>query len=729
MEHIQMVLFEAASALADPEDRRALLDRACHDDPGLRRLLEEMLEAREASDEFLDFQPGGTREAGPGVKDPVEEGTIQAKIGRYQLVERIGAGGCGAVYLAEQLEPIRRKVALKIIRLGMDTESVVARFEMERQALASMDHPSIARVLDGGGTASGRPYFVMELVDGERITDFCDANRLGVKARLRVFLDVCEAIHHAHQKGLIHRDIKPSNVLVRMENGRPFAKVIDFGIAKATTGGLMNDETLTLAEQFMGTPAYMSPEQALGRTDLDTRSDIYSLGALLYELLTGRPPFDPARLRSVGMDEVRKILGCEEPPKPSALFESAEEKRLGDVARARGCDPTRLMSQVKGDLDWIVMKALAKDRSLRYETANGLFLDVERHLANETVSAGPPGRGYRLRKLVQRNRGTFVAAGLIFLALAAGFGTSTWLLLREKQARTEQERLRSAAELARSNERMLRELAETRGVISQAAVKLSYDDAEGAASMLEAVPLDQIPPSLEAADTYRAVGEWYVRSGDWEGAARAFTGLTESLISVDPTDSDNVSRNLLNTAAALCMVEDDEAYERFRRLAISRFGETNQPVVAEQIVKSTLIRPAGEEVMAVARNLELVILKSHERIDGPTATNNELRGWGYVALALLHYRSGEYERALQWCERGMASVDESTALSLTARIIKAMSEDRLGHTGDAKEQIEIAAPVVRRRLAKPLDGNSGGYWFDWVNAGVLLREAESTIGR
>jgi eukaryotic-like serine/threonine-protein kinase len=726
---VDMILFEAAAALSDPEERRILLDRACQNDPALRKLLDEMLAMREAADGFFAFQPGdAARETGE-VRDLAENETMHTRIGRYQLIERIGAGGCGAVYLAEQLEPIRRKVALKIIRLGMDTENVIARFEMERQALASMNHPAIARVLDGGATRSGRPYFVMELVDGEKITNFCDSHQLDVKDRLKLFLDVCQAIHHAHQKGMIHRDIKPSNVLVRMENGRAFPKVIDFGIAKATNGGAMNDETFTLAEQFLGTPAYMSPEQALGRTDLDTRADIYSLGALLYELLTGRPPFDPGRLKSAGLDGVRRILDSEDPPKPSALLASKADAELREVARRRSSEPARLLGQVKGDLDWIVVKAIAKDRGRRYETANAMFLDVTRHLESEPVSAGPPGRRYRLRKLVQRNRATFAAGGMVFLALAAGFGTSTWLFLREKEARTEQERLRMEADLARANEQMLRERAESRGVIAQAAVKLSYNDTEGAVTLLATVPLDQITPSLEAAKTFRTVGEWHVNHGRWEDAAKAFTGLVDSLISVDPTDSDSVSRNLLNTAAALCQVSDDQAYERYRRLAISRFGKTTHPVVAEQMVKSTLIRPAGEEVMAAARALEVVILESHERGDNRVSGHPELSDWSFVALALLHFRDGEYETAIQWGERCLDAAAAGTARNLTAHIILAMAEQGLGRTEAAAERLAIAAPPIRAILAESLNSVTEGYWFDWVNAGVLLREAEAMTGK
>ena len=353
------------------------------------------------------------------------------RIGRYQLVEPIGEGGFGTVWLAEQLEPVRRPVALKIIKLGMDTREVVARFEAERQALALMDHPNIARVFDGGATESGRPYFVMELVKGPRITDYCDAKQLSTEARLKLFIEVCQAVQHAHQKGVIHRDLKPSNVLVTEQDGRAVPKVIDFGIAKATEAELTGKTLLTRFNQLIGTPAYMSPEQAgWGGLDVDTRSDVYSLGVLLYELLTGRPPFSNEQLAKAGFDQVLRIIREHEPPKPSTQISTLSQVDQITVAQRRAAEPARLSRLVRGELDWIVMKCLEKDRRRRYETANGLARDLQRHLQNEPVVAAAPSLAYQFRKFASKHRTALATAAAFVLLLIAGVIVSTWQAVR-----------------------------------------------------------------------------------------------------------------------------------------------------------------------------------------------------------------------------------------------------------------------------------------------------------
>jgi serine/threonine protein kinase len=374
-------------------------------------------------------------------------------VGPYKLMEKIGEGGFGVVYVAEQREPVRRRVALKIIKLGMDTRQIVARFEAERQALAMMDHPNIAKVLDAGALESGRPYFVMELVRGVKITDFCDQAKLSTAERLGLFIQICQAIQHAHQKGIIHRDIKPSNVLVTLHDSVPVPKVIDFGIAKATQGQLTDKTIYTQFEQFIGTPAYMSPEQAeMSGLDIDTRSDIYALGVLLYELLTGKTPFDQKELLQSGLDEMRRIIREQEPPRPSTRLGTMEDAQLSTAAARRHVDPPKLIHSVRGDLDWIVMKCLEKERGRRYETANGLAMDIQRHLAQEPVMARPASNLYRLQKLVRRNKVAFSAAAAVAVSLILGLGLSTWLYFREKTARRE-------AESARLSEEQLREKA------------------------------------------------------------------------------------------------------------------------------------------------------------------------------------------------------------------------------------------------------------------------------
>jgi serine/threonine protein kinase len=365
------------------------------------------------------------------------------RIGRYEILEQIGEGGCGAVYLASQEQPVRRQVALKVIKLGMDTKSVIARFEAERQALALMDHPHIAKVFDAGTTTAGRPYFVMEWVRGIKITDYCDQNHLSTHERLELFVQVCQAIQHAHQKGIIHRDIKPSNILVTLQDGVPVPKVIDFGIAKATHGKLTDQTFFTACEQFIGTPAYMSPEQAEARAmDVDTRSDIYSLGVLLYELLTGQTPFDARELMQAGLDEIRRTIREREPICPSTRLGTLPNPELRTIAENRKIEVPQLIHLVNGDLDWIVMKALEKDRTRRFETANGLAADIRRHLNNEPVMARPPSASYRFQKLVRRHRLVFAAAAAVGLALAVGMAISVWALIREHDARLEADRQR-----------------------------------------------------------------------------------------------------------------------------------------------------------------------------------------------------------------------------------------------------------------------------------------------
>jgi serine/threonine protein kinase/tetratricopeptide (TPR) repeat protein len=455
-----------AAALDRPITARpAFLDGACHGDPVLRARLEALLAAHEQPAAELAGEAVSTVKVEP-IKEPLDEAVGQT-LGRYKLLERVGEGGCGVVYVAEQTEPVRRRVALKVIKLGMDTKQVVARFEAERQALAMMDHPNIAKVLDAGMTegsagwqpavsptgsrpgvanssvpappdlpqagspaiqqtdslryAAGRPYFVMELVRGIPITQYCDQEKLGTKERLDLFIKVCQAIQHAHQKGIIHRDIKPSNILVTLHDGVPVPKVIDFGIAKATEGRLTDNTVYTQLHQFIGTPAYMSPEQAeMSGLDIDTRSDIYSLGVLLYELLTGKTPFDAKELMASGIDAMRKTIREQEPVRPSTRLATLGADQLTTTAKRRSADTSKLLHQLKGDLDWIVMKCLEKDRQRRYDTANGLAVDLKRHLNNEPVTARPPSTGYRLQKAFRRNKLVFGAAALVAAAMLVG---------------------------------------------------------------------------------------------------------------------------------------------------------------------------------------------------------------------------------------------------------------------------------------------------------------------
>jgi tetratricopeptide (TPR) repeat protein len=425
-----LTVFAEALERRSAQDRAAYLERVCEGDAALRGRVEALLRAHQEAGDFLG---GHSAPAGQAAASPPADlaGTV---IGPYKLREQIGEGGMGLVFVAEQQHPVRRKVALKVIRPGMGTREVVARFEAERQALALMDHPHIARVLDAGATESGQPYFVMELVKGVQITDYCDQACLDPRQRLRLFVSVCQAVQHAHQKGIIHRDLKPSNVLVTLHDGTPVVKVIDFGVAKAVGQRLTDRTVYTGFTEMVGTPLYMSPEQAeMSGLDVDTRSDIYSLGVLLYELLTGTTPFDKERLREAGFDEMRRIIREEEPPKPSTRVTTLARAATTVWAQRRS-DPRRLSQFLRGDLDWVVMKALAKDRNGRYATAKELADDVERFLDDRPVQASPPSAWRQFHKFARRNKGKLAAAGLVVFFLVVLGGGAGWVA-RDRAAR------------------------------------------------------------------------------------------------------------------------------------------------------------------------------------------------------------------------------------------------------------------------------------------------------
>jgi len=565
-----------------PEDRPAYLSKVCAGDNSLRMRVEQMLAVADEAEAFITDLPEDASEDQKPDRETVKtrqgesantlDEAIGRKIGRYKILERVGEGGHGVVYVAEQTEPVRRRVALKVIKLGMDTEQVVARFEAERQALAMMDHPNIAKVLDAGttqgfgssagcqpavsptasrqGVASpsasaspeapqagspaiqqtgslryepelraGRPYFVMELVRGIRITDYCDQNNLPTQERLDLFIKVCQAIQHAHQKGIIHRDIKPSNILVTLHDGVPVPKVIDFGIAKAIEGRLTDATVYTQLHQFIGTPAYMSPEQAeMSGLDIDTRSDIYSLGVLLYELLAGTPPFDPKELIASGIDAMRKTIREKEPPRPSTKLSqtlvaadvmrlkspgtetpSSEEEIRASSRRLLRIKET--ITLLKGDLDWIVMKCLEKDRTRRYETANGLADDLKRHLTNEPVVARPPTAAYRFLKAWQRNQLAFTAAAAVVLALLVGTGVSTWQAVEATRARRAAVKQRIAAQDAQAQATAQQKKAETEltraeGLVYAGKLLLAQTDFESGNGGLALHYLDECQQNL-----------------------------------------------------------------------------------------------------------------------------------------------------------------------------------------------------------------------------------------
>jgi serine/threonine protein kinase len=490
------VVFNTARRIQDAAHRAAYLQQACPDE-AVRLRLEALLAVHEHQPSFLaaPAPPEATVAQGPVVEGP---GTV---VGKYKLLEQIGEGGFGVVFMAEQTEPVRRKVALKVIKPGMDTRQVIARFEAERQALALMDHPHIARVLEAGATASGRPYFVMELVRGVPITEYCDQRQLAPRERLELFVDVCHAVQHAHQKGIIHRDLKPTNVLVTLHDDRPVVKVIDFGVAKAVSGQLTERTLFTGFAQMIGTPLYMSPEQtAMSGLDVDTRSDVYSLGVLLYELLTGTTPLDKKRLQAAAYEEVLRIIREEEPEKPSTRISSLGDT-LPSVSAQRRMEPAKLGQFLRGDLDWLVMKALEKDRTRRYETANAFAADVLRYLHDEPVLACPPSAGYRFRKFARRNKGALTAVAVVAATLLVGAVVSIGLAIWAVQAERLAQRRLTAESQARAEESRQRKIADERLAEAERQRKRADENlARARKAVKEYLTLTARDPRLQSAD-------------------------------------------------------------------------------------------------------------------------------------------------------------------------------------------------------------------------------------
>jgi serine/threonine protein kinase/uncharacterized protein HemY len=600
----------AAALQKSPAERGAFLDRACQGDTLLRSSVEALLAAFDRPDSFLDAPLGEATVDRPTLEAP------GAMIGPYKLLQQIGEGGFGIVFMAEQAEPVRRRVALKVIKPGMDTRQVIARFEAERQALALMDHPNIAKVLDGGTTATGRPYFVMELVRGTPITQYCDENLQSIRQRLELFAVVCQAIQHAHTKGIIHRDIKPTNVLVTSQDGQPLVKVIDFGVAKAL-GQQLTDKTLfTEFAQMIGTPLYMSPEQAeLSSVDIDMRSDVFSLGVLLYELLTGSTPVTKEQLKQAAFDEIRRLIREEDPPKPSTRISTAES--APSIAAQRHTEPAKLAKLVRGELDWIVMKALEKDRNRRYETASGFAADVQRYLADEPVLACPPSSVYRLQKFLRRHKVAAIATLVVAASLLIATGVSIWQAAVARRAEA------SAAQRLVRETQAHQQAAAINQLLLEGLSSANPDSAKGTDYTVRQL-LDEISARLEdqlgdqpaAEAAIRAtIGSAYFRLGLPEKASPHLKRSLELREKLYGPDSPEVARGLYDEAWNLQEYGDvPGALARANRaLAIHRKAELRNAdtvrllwlfqLLHRRSGREDLSEEVGQEALALARQL------------------------------------------------------------------------------------------------------------------------------
>jgi serine/threonine protein kinase len=701
-------------------ERAAFLEQACGEDVGLRRKIEALLKSNDRAGGFLEEPASasvGDRRAKmvPGEK-PGDQ------VDRYKLLRQIGEGGWGVVFVAEQQSPVVRLVALKVVKPGMDTKSVIARFEAEQQALALMDHPNIARVFDAGATASGRPYFVMELVDGSKITDYCDRHCLPINARLELFVQVCDAIQHAHQKGIIHRDIKPSNILVAMgADDKPVPKVIDFGIAKATAGLQLTDKTLfTAREMLIGTPAYMSPEQAaLGSTEVDTRTDIYSLGVLLYELLTGTTPFDASELLKSGFDEVRRVIREEEPVRPSARLTTMTKENLTETCQPRREEPSTLIRLLRGDLDWIVMTALEKDRTRRYKTANSLSLDVQRFLTVETVLARPPSKLYRFQKVMRRNKLLFATTGTIAMLLLVGVILLSAALAREREARRQadldkekaQQVMKFVVQLGNNNDDVMNTLRHLADIVeADGKVKEAEKMRSEAVELLDKHGQRDLMTSDQLGSILVMKAGIEARRGEWEEASR------DAARSLDYQPMGSYRYTMV--AALYLKTGNRSAYEQFCKKLFLEFRDTENIFIADQVAKACLFVPASEVDLNAIGHLADIAVTHGVNDEGAMPFFS-------ICKALAEYRLGHYAEAAEWAQKSLDSRRKDARPH--AYGVLALAKWRLGNKEQARAALAAGEELAPREMPLSVAEDPGSSWLVWLFARIQLDEAGALI--
>jgi tetratricopeptide (TPR) repeat protein len=679
-----------------PEERAAFLDRACAGDLDLRRRIEALLASHERAGIFLEepltWELDEVRLRMTAGEKPGD------RVGNCRLLQQIGEGGCGVVFLAEQEEPIRRRVALKVIKPGMDTRSVIARFEAERQALALMDHPHIAHVFDAGATASGRPYFVMELVEGLKITDYCQQHSLPLDDRLKLFTHICEAIEHAHQKGILHRDIKPSNILVTTgQDGKPMPKVIDFGIAKATGGEPLTDKTLfTSWGMLIGTPAYMSPEQAaMASADLDTRTDIYSLGVLLYELLTGATPFDTHELLKAGLDEVRRVIREVEPVRPSTRLSTMAAADLADVAKQHAAQVPKLIREMRGDLDWIVMKALEKDRTRRYATTNALAMDIGRYIAGEAVLARPPSTAYRFGKLVRRNRLWFAAGSMVAAVVMIGFVAVALALKREQRARHEADKSRQQAEVDKTQSqqatRFLKAMLEGVGP-SVARGRDTKMLEEILAKTKSRFPVELADQPAVRADLQTLLGRVYRDLGQLPQSEEMLREALALRVGLFGEESEAVTDTLVELGYTLTYgSERTEAETVVRRALATRrklFGEEHGKVAECYYVLGSILWTRQEIPEA-----EGMLEKSLEMLRRLHGDKSALLGDSLMGLGCVRYGQKNYREAEEMFREALDHWGEALAEEHPSKIL---CMENLANVVSMQGRREEAVPLLRQ---------------------------------